>query len=57
MAARQIWLIPLSMTSGPVEVLERELGMGGLVAPPNTSTPWQPTVQMPNENKSCLLGT
>src|SRR6202012_5856854 len=35
----------------------RSAAIGGRTAPPNTSTPCQPTVQIPNENLSSLAGT
>ena len=35
----------------------RSAGIGGRTAPPNTSTPCQPTVQMPNENLSSGVGS
>ena len=35
----------------------RSAAIGGRTGPPNTSTPCQPTVQMPNENLSCGVGT
>ena len=35
----------------------RSAGIGGRTAAPNTSTPCQPTVQMPNENRSSGVGT
>src|SRR5258707_3024666 len=35
----------------------RSAGISGRTAPPNTSTPCQPTVQIPNENLSSRLGT
>src|ERR1700744_587481 len=35
----------------------RAAGIGGRTGPPNTSTPCQPTVQMPNENLSAGTGT
>ncbi len=34
----------------------RSAGIGGRTAVPNTSTPCQPTVQMPNENRSAGVG-
>ena len=35
----------------------RSAGIGGRTAPPNTSTPCHPTVQIPNENLSSGVGT
>jgi hypothetical protein len=35
----------------------RPAGIGGRVAPPDGSTPCHPTIQMPNENRSLLVGT
>ena len=35
----------------------RSAGIGGRTAPPNTSTPCHPTVQIPNEKWSSLDGT
>ena len=35
----------------------RSAAIGGRTAPPNTSTPCQPTVQIPNENLSSGVGT